>query len=197
MELKYILLLMPLTWAIIIGIFANGINSLLILSAITLVSFMVSAISVITLSSFKILDSGLGEGANKMLFIIIFAGLFYGVSVAQLYLGASTSVTQRDNILVFDNIYAWMDSGYTVDTLPDYVHHVIIAPSAINPIILYNTNYNSTAIIPEGTSISGFATDSSGGYGNEMFTDMPYFDVITVIFGVMYVFGIYFNVSGS
>jgi len=195
MELKYMLILMPLTWAILISIFANGINSLLLLSGLTLVSFIVSAITTITLSSFKILDSGLGEGANKMLFIVIFAGIFYGISIASLYIGGSVP-TGNNDVLIYDNIWQWNDSGYTTETLPDYIHHVIIAPTAINPIVIYNPTYNATASIPEGSIISGFVTDSSGGYGKEMFTEMPYFDVITVIFSIMYVFGIYLLVSG-
>jgi len=194
MEIKYVLFLIPLTWAILIGVFANGINSLLLLSGITLVSFIVAAITTITLSSFKILDSGLGEGANKMLFIVIFAGIFYGVSVASLYIGTSMP-NENSNVLIYENIWQWNDSGYTEFTLPDYVHHVVIAPSAINPMFIYNNNYNSSTPIPEGYAISGFVTESSGGYGQEMFIDMPYFNIITVVFSIMYVFGIYLLVS--
>lgn len=185
-------MLLPLTWAIMIHILTYGFGSALGLSATAIVSFILAAVTITTLSSFKILDSGLSDGANRMLFILIFGGLFYGITVSSLYIGNLSNGSINNSILTYPNIQS---VDIDLNNIPPYISKVVIAPDAINPMIINNPNYDSTVEIPEGTEIGGFGVTANTGLGNETFTDMPYFSSINVVFGLLYMLGMYFMVA--
>lgn len=188
---QIIFFLLPLTWAIMMYFITYGINSALGLTAISIVSFILTAITTVTLSSFKVLDSGLGEGANKMLFILIFGGIFYGVAVASLYLGGNAfgSGSFANGVLTYP---AFTFTAF--DNIPTYVKQIYFADIHLT---VDNPNYNANSPLPNGTELGGLGFQANSGMGNPMFIDMPYFTAINVILALIYVFGLYLMVSES
>lgn len=149
-----VLILLPLTWAILVYMVSGAFDALGL--TITIVaSFIISAISIVALSSIKVLDTGLSDGTNRILFILIFGALFYGGTIAQTYLSGQPQINiiglNGDNIVLklYDNGQTGMidindNWNLNMSAIPSYVKNVgIFGLGAI-----FNTpnpNYDSEA----------------------------------------------------
>lgn len=202
MEIKYVLFLLPLTWAIFILIFSDTFSVLGITTNI-LASFIASAILTVSLSSLKVLDSGLGDSATWILFILIFGGLFYGITVGSATLGGQPHINtiglNGDNVPM--TLYDDGRTGYInladnwnldINAIPDYVRDIrIFGAGAVFSTL--NPNYNQASTYT-GMSGLGFG-DLANSINSIMFTNMPYFSFVNIIFALMYMIGLYLMVA--
>jgi len=200
MDIKYVFFLMPLTWAILIYIINGTFGSTFAVTIV--VSFIASGLITAGLSGFHVIGSGLNDSATWILFILLFGAMFYGVTVAGVSFGETDSHLINGNILHYHKYVDFVNDGWNINDIPPYIKTVQIDlgyPSVGNvlgyPVIIENPVYDSTA--PTNNTQLGFGVTGSTGLGNSMFTDMPYFGFVNLIFGVMYAFGLYMNITAK
>jgi hypothetical protein len=161
------------------------------------VSFILSGLAIAGLSGFHILDTGLNDSATWILFVLIFGACFYGVTVAGITFGSSgDSHLINGNELQYNSLSQLQADGWDVNNLPNYIKSVYYWTTGVfynTQITIDNPNYDPNA--PTNNTQLGFGISGNTGLGNEMFTDMPYFGFINLIFGVMYAFGLYLTVA--
>lgn len=198
MDIKYVFFLLPLSWAIMIYILTDTFTSNFVVGLV--VSFVVAGTVTAGLSGFHVLDTGLNDAATWILFVLIFGASFYGVTVAGVSFGATNQHLINGNILCYDTYSAFSGDGWDINNLPAYIKEVSIGASVSSAELGYgyrfaNPKYDST--IPVNDTALGFGVIGNTGLGNNMFTDMPYFHYVNLIFGVMYAFGLYMNIAAK
>jgi hypothetical protein len=84
------MVLLPLTYSTLLYLVTNNIATL---GTIALVSVLIAGVATAVVASLNILGSGLNAAGTIMVFVLLFGGLFYGVSVS----GLMTSQSGTNN----------------------------------------------------------------------------------------------------